>query len=328
MAIRKLLLLCLLSMATPTLSWGQDTWTIVVLPDTQKYLDEVTWPIFQSQTQWIVDNKDDLGIEMVLHAGDITENNTDAQWVEAKKAISILDGEVPYMLAIGNHDIFPSPPFDRSQTLINDYFSLSDNPLNSITTERLPGDLANTYSKFIAPDGRKMLVLNLEFIPRRTVLEWAGDIIDENPDYTAVVLTHANLEEGNVVDGELVANRVVPAGDLLWDGLTGQYSNVELVFSAHHLDQDDEDPNGPLTTAQQSSLGVNGNIVHEIGFNSQQQPNGGNGYLRLYEFLGDGKTIQVKTCSPFLDVWLTDSRNKFQVELSPLPLIADFDADK
>jgi len=319
--------LCLLSMLTFTTPLlGQNTWTIVVLPDTQKYKTASTVPIFQTQTQWIVDNKEDLNIQMVLHSGDITDDNLPAQWEDAKTAMSILDGEVPYMMAFGNHDIYPSP-FDRSNTLINDYFSLSDNPLNSIMAERIPGDLSNTYSKFTAPDGRKVLVLSLEFLPRAAVRDWAGDIIEQNPEYTAIVLTHANLEEGNVVDGEPVANRVVPSGELLWDGLTGKYANVELVFSAHHLDQNDANPNGRLTSAQQSSLGVNGNIVHEIGFNSQQQPNGGNGYLRLYEFLDDGKTIQVQTYSPFLDVWLTDNRNEFQVELTPLPLIADFDAD-
>lgn len=45
---------------------------------------------------------------------------------------------------------------------------------------------------------------------------------------------------------------------------------------------------------------------------------GGNGFMRLIEFLNDGRTVQVQTYSPYLDQWLTNDRNLFQLELSPL----------
>ena len=39
------------------------------------------------------------------------------------------------------------------------------------------------------------------------------------------------------------------------------------------------------------------------------------GYIRLLEFLPDGKTIQVKTYSPHLDKHLTDSDQQFVLSL-------------
>jgi len=107
-------------------------------------------------------------------------------------------------------------------------------------------------------------------------------------------------------------------GQELWDELVGVNGNFELTFNGHYLDDTDNNPFGPLTTAYQMSVGTSGNEVHEMVFNAQQKANGGNGYLRLLEFLDDGMTVQVRTYSPTLDVWLTSSYNEFQVELSPV----------
>jgi hypothetical protein len=307
---------CLLSLTTPV----RASWTIAVLPDTQNYTNLTNSLVFDAQTQWIVDNKDALGIEIVLHEGDITNNNVVEEWEIAKNAISTLDGQVPYMLALGNHDYLPHPsPFDdayRPQTKINDYFSLSDNPLNATTVEMVPGDLANTYRTFAAPDSRKMLIFSLEYDPREEVMDWAGSIADSLSDHMAIVVLHRYLRELDEIDGQPAAQRTI-SGNKIWDGLTGQHESIEMVLNGHYLDKNDTDPYGRLMTARQSSVGLNGNIVHEIAFNSQQLPNGGDGYLRLLEFIGN--TVQVRTYSPTLDIWATNDRNEFQIELTAIP---------
>jgi hypothetical protein len=67
-------------------------------------------------------------------------------------------------------------------------------------------------------------------------------------------------------------------------------------------------------------MGVHGNAVHEIVVNYQFTVNGGNGLIRLMEFLPDGKTVRVKTYSPFAEArgdapWLTDARHQFTLVL-------------
>lgn len=56
-------------------------------------------------TQWLVDNKDNLNIDFVMHVGDIVDLNTSPEWEIADEAMSILDGEIPYSLLPGNHDM-------------------------------------------------------------------------------------------------------------------------------------------------------------------------------------------------------------------------------
>ncbi len=331
------------------------------MPDTQTYQGFPA--IFQSMTSWIAANIDSRKIELVLHEGDIVQDNIPGQWQIAKDAFGTLNGQVPYILAAGNHDLGPNGNASNRNTLLNTYFQLSDNPLNNsangiFTTQYIAGRMENTYATLSAPDGRQLLVFALEFAPRQQVVDWANSVaaLPQFQDATAVLLTHAYLEEGPAANGEPTAVRSnwalygpsrqynphsyplaninpitdpVHDGEELWDELVSQHASFEMVLNGHYLDDTDTNPNGRMTTARQTVVGVNGNAVHEIVFNSQEQPNGGNGYLRLMEFLNDGKTVQVRTYSPSLDLWLVDTRNQFQIELSEVnpPLLGDFNGD-
>ncbi len=73
-----------------------ENFTIIVLPDTQ-YYSEGYPSIFDSQTQWIIENKESLNIVFVTHLGDIVDH----WWVpeefeNANNSLSKLDGNVPY----------------------------------------------------------------------------------------------------------------------------------------------------------------------------------------------------------------------------------------
>src|SRR5512140_155773 len=79
--------------------------TVVVLPDPQnetQYLPQV----LNSQTQWIVNNRQALNIQMVLTEGDnINDGASTAQLQNLDAAFRLLDNAgIPYLLAIGNHD--------------------------------------------------------------------------------------------------------------------------------------------------------------------------------------------------------------------------------
>ena len=103
---------------TVTLVPQNQPFTIVALPDSQYYTAEIhgsTRDIFTSQTQWIVNHKDDSNIVFVLHEGDITDGNSAPEWTNATTSISLLDGVVPYALAVGNHDgLMGEPRSDRA----------------------------------------------------------------------------------------------------------------------------------------------------------------------------------------------------------------------
>ncbi|MEA1951664.1 MAG: LamG-like jellyroll fold domain-containing protein, partial [Planctomycetota bacterium] len=172
----------------------EGSWTMVVLPDTQRYCYEANSHIFNTMTQWIVDNQQARNIQLVLHEGDITDNDSVGQWTYAKTALSKLDGVAPYVLTAGNHDYHL--PDDRS-TLIDDFFSPSDNPLNDpaqggiLLGQYVEGHLDNAYYEMTAPDGRKLLIISLEYGPRQQVVDWANSIVsqEEFADHTAIMLT-------------------------------------------------------------------------------------------------------------------------------------------
>ena len=105
---------------------GEDAYTIAVLPDTQYYpvRPEIA-PIFSEMTQWLVDNQDHLNIDFVMHVGDIVDLNTAPEWSIADEAMSILDGEIPYSLLPGNHDMGEDGSANvRDTDLYNETFSV------------------------------------------------------------------------------------------------------------------------------------------------------------------------------------------------------------
>ena len=55
-------------------------------------------------------------------------------------------------------------------------------------------------------------------------------------------------------------------------------------------------------------------LVHEMWANYQNQVKvGGEGYLRIIEFLPDGKMVHVQSYSPLLDIYLQDAGNQFKL---------------
>jgi len=63
------------------------------------------------------------------------------------------------------------------------------------------------------------------------------------------------------------------------------------------------------------SAGAGDNVVHQMLVNYQMKPEGGEGTMRLLEFLPDGKTLQVRAYSPSLGEFKTDGQNQFRLGL-------------
>ena len=99
-------------------------------------------------------------------------------------------------------------------------------------------------------------------------------------------------------------------------------ANIRLVLCGHYAT-----PNERLdyTTGFRTDKNAAGHDVHQMMFNCQalgggMSGNGGDGWLRLLEFLPDGHTVQVKTYSPLFGfspqtkdkAWRTESYDQFQ----------------
>jgi hypothetical protein len=293
---------------TLTLVTRNQPFTIIALPDTQYYTHEIfgaTRDIFTAQTQWIVDHKDELNIAFVLHEGDITDDNNAPEWTNARTSMSLLNGVVPYALAVGNHDgLYTS----RSDTaLFNQYFPLSQfQNLPTFGGVFESNRMDNCYHLFSA-GGVDWLLLSLEFGPRNEVLAWANQVVTDHPDCRVIMLTHAHVYCDNTLIGSSANQGAIPTsygrmnnGTDVWEKFLRQHANTAFVFNGH-----------TGGTGRLVETNDYGNRVFQMLADYQFDTLGGEGYLRIVQFYPDQDKMWVRTYSPYLDDWRTDSANQF-----------------
>lgn len=68
-----------------------------------------------------------------------------------------------------------------------------------------------------------------------------------------------------------------------------------------------------------ASEGTHGNTVHQMMVDYEKMRGGGQAYLRLLEFLPDGKTVQVRTYSPALHQSRQSALEEFTFTLQGAP---------
>jgi hypothetical protein len=302
--------------------------TIAVLPDTQNYSERFP-ETYLAQTNWIVENRKDRNISCVLHLGDITNNNATAEWENAQKAMRVLDGKLPYFLVPGNHDYSAGGECKDRTTLLNDYFQVGqarETPNFGGVYDKEPDRLENSFHLFSA-EGRKFLVLALEFGPRRDVVRWANEVVARHKDHSVILITHAYMyyddtrydwkkygdkqswNPHNYAVAKTTADDILD-GEELWNALVSRHDNFVLTLNGHVL----RDGLGRTMTATPS-----GRDVHQLLVNFQMRPKGGDGWLRLLEFRRDGRSVQVYDYSPTRDERNESPQNQFAMTLAPAP---------
>lgn len=329
----------------PALS-DSNAWTVIMLPDPQTYQKfGRNQPIFELMTAWIKENIDKLHIKLVICTGDlVNENNmidpdgvggnqpSKSQWEAVSRAFNCLDGRVPYILAAGNHD-YGYRNISVRHSNYNTYFPVDKNfktqellRETTLNAEGMP-TMENAAFEFSSPQGRKFLLLNLEFAPRDTVLGWAKKVVsmDKYKDHTGIVLTHAYLNSKN----ERIEKENYPIsdgnyGEAIWKKLIQPSSSIQLVFSGHIGAPD----NARKHVGFRQDKNAAGKKVSQLVFNAQAMGggwngNGGDGWLRILEFEPDSKTVKVKTFSPFFAIspstqylaWRTADYDQFDLTI-------------
>jgi len=305
------------------------TWTLVVLPDTQFY--SKWYPdIFKRQTEWIVKNKERHNIRFVSHLGDITNNCGQYEWRAARRAMDVLnEAKIPYSIVPGNHDIGDRGTADTRETLMNKYFTEADYANNAAFGLFEPGKMENSWHHLDTPSG-KYLILALEFYPRNEVLDWANEIVSKNPDRKVILTTHCYLSRDTAgsplsngaqgpskADYLLVQSGNVNDGVEMWEKLVSKHPNFIMTLNGHI--------NG---RGHRVSDGSGGQKVHQMlvdyqdsphdteskGFGDKRPGYGGAGYLRLYQFSPDGKSVRVRSYSPWFNDFLDDPAEDFTIK--------------
>ncbi|HMC01426.1 MAG TPA: metallophosphoesterase [Flavobacteriaceae bacterium] len=301
---------------------AQDSFEFVVLPDTQTYVEEFP-EVYMKQMQWIVDQNDRFSF--VIHVGDITQNNSETEWKTAKAGFSLLEGKIPFHLALGNHDMGSKPgkfADTRNTELANTFFPINEYLFNNKIIATFPENRIDNSCAEHDLFGEKWLVLSLEFGPRNKTIKWANKIIANHPNHKIIVNTHAYLYNDNTLQdgndwylpqkygvGNDIGENKVNDGSGLWDKLISKNENIILVFSGHVLGSG---------VGQLVSLNNFGKNVYQMLANYQKNvigvEKGDSGYLRIIKVDKKNKVISVKTYSPWLDAYKTEPEHEFSFE--------------
>ena len=291
--------------------------TIIVLPDTQNY--SAYYPAtLPAQTQWIAANVASLNIKSVVGAGDVVNGGGEpTQWQTASAAYHMLDGTVPYFVAMGNHDYNANDPQHRTLAAgnFNTYFGPSRYaiPGSGYGGSFIAGSNENFWGSVVI-NNQQYIFLVLEFYPRMSALQWAAGVIRANPAAEVILVTHAygyndstRIALCDQYNAESYGLGNDNDGDETWANLASQFPNVTLVLSGHIVNG-----SGP-SQGHMTEPGTSGNTVNEMMADYEKLAGGGSGYLRILTFQPGNNQIVVSTYSPTLNAYLTDSGNSFTV---------------
>ena len=180
-----------------------------------------------------------------------------------------------------------------------------------------------------APDKRKFLVITLPFAPTDKDLAWAKRIANEPrfANHFGIILTHSYMyAKGDRIQKEnyALSKKGGQPGEQIFQKLIFPAKNLRLVVCGHVCSPNSW-PHAAGFSMAKNSAGKN---VGQLVFNTQAigggfSGNGGDGWLRLLEFMPDRKTIKATTFSPFFFgststqrlAWKNDERNCFSFEL-------------
>jgi hypothetical protein len=282
-----------------------EKFSIVVIPDTQ--YSSARYPAaFKAQTTWIRNNRGRHNIRYVMHAGDIVDNAAQAhQWSNADTALGRLDGNTPYILAVGNHDMDAMPRGQdpaavRHTTAFNRTFPVGRfSRMPTFGASYPAGRNDNSYHTVTA-GGTDWLILALKFAPTGREIAWGNRVIAAHPGHQVMIVTH-DYQDGATKD---------LLGRILWTQLVRKHPNVSFVFSGHHTNQ------GLIV-----QKGARGNTVYQIEADYQTRNRlAPNSYLRLVTFDPTARTVSVRTYSPYLNRYRSDAKNQFALtEVAFLP---------
>jgi hypothetical protein len=308
---------------------SESSFTVVVLPDTQFYVAGMhggTPGMFESQTRWIVTNREALNVVFVTQLGDCVEHG-DAElveWQRADAAMSLLDDPevsglsdgIPFGIAVGNHDQSPIGDADGATGLYNQFFGESRFEGRAYYGGHHGRNNDNHYQLFSA--GRTdFIIVHLEYdtSPDEDVLDWADDLLKEHSDRKAIVVTHYLIGSGSR-PAHYPADDDGPAsfsqqGTAIYDALKDN-PNLFLMLGGHIGGNGGE---GRRVDTW------NGNRVYSLLSDYQSRDNGGNGLLRIMQFHPDRGEIVVRTFSPYANdgegLYERDEDSEFILEYDP-----------
>jgi len=303
---------------------NDDFFTIILLPDTQHYTSSYPEMIYK-QMNWIVENKNLLNIQYVVHLGDITNNNKESAWEVGDNSFKILENAgIPYSIVYGDNDM-KNPDknyYDgiRHTEFLHKYFPVTrfDKPGSWWSGGFCNPDEIDNYYCLFSYKEYNYLIMNLELAPRSSVLKWADNVISRYASRKVILVTHDYLNRngkwlddlstfgmaGKDDNGKLKGNNA----ETVFKKLVKKNPNVILVLCGHK------------EGTYQNEVRIEGSAtrkVFEILSDFQDEKikgsdeKSGKGLLRILKFYPEKNEIGISTVSA-----LTGKTKEQEIHLS------------
>lgn len=308
-----------------------EPFVFVSLPDTQRYAEDLrpphplavdpqgTYRYFVEQTQWIADHADELRIRAVIHLGDVVQTSSDvAQWERAKSAMDVIDrAEIPYGMCIGNHDL------SKNRQQVFDTFLAYFGPDRYADRPWFGGASPDGTSSYLVIESNEYsyLFLNLCYATPQADVDWAHEVLAQHCDKIAIVSTHGYLWDTALAAGRYGEKTGLPLmsgrggldrsdrvkgsmnSEEFYKTFVQKHANILLVQCGH----------SGLDWYRTDSTNGGGLPVIEALTDYQILPNGGEGYLRIYEIDPKKGTLTATTYSPTKDRYRTSFEHFVQL---------------
>lgn len=323
---------------------GED-FSIVLFPDTQYYARQdsavnSTTNTYQRMAEWVRKNHDEYArdIKYVIHLGDVTEMNTDAEWEIAVAAHQILNmADIPYIMTLGNHDYdirSSYTPMSGGTCLLRESSRYKDHFIPEMLGTAQDGpethysDRFENYYRLFEVEHEdvtlEFMIMALEFCPRKDVLAWANRQIAAHPNRRVIVVTHSYLYyDGTYYDHASASYYLTPGREPqnIWDELIKRHSNIFMVLCGHTNGATHNEKKVPFksidgTSYDHTVIEVLADYQYEPLLNSSTYY--GNGWLRVLNFKPGQNKIEIETLS------IEAGNNQIFMDGDPVLYLADY----
>ncbi len=296
---------------------------VILIPDIQIYTYTPLYhPILENMMDRIIEmNKLGHKVKAVVQVGDVTDTNAPYEWEAAQKMFGKLGKEkIPYILTTGNHDYGEMGKTDSRQTYFNDYFNFSTQ--SAFRRAYLDSCYENSLFE-VTVQSKPFQIIALEFGPCKAVMEWADKVLDKNK--MSLLVTHAylfkdkerynwkELSKSQNISPYNYANAFksfggtsidVNDGEEIWKKLIYPSENIRFVMCGHKTKPD--------YIGNLISENIKNKEVLQMLFNTQDFPNGGDGWMQILEFKNDKKNVDIRTYSSVFNKWDTDPIHQYR----------------
>lgn len=300
---------------------------------------------FSKIYDWIMANKDSKNIQFSFHMGDVTDWSKAAEWELAMKNIHKMNGEIPYNIVRGNHDV--GSDFIKNYTM--DTFKA--NIVNGEEYGTFDDNTLNTYQT-ITVGNIKYLMLSLDLGPSKAIIDWANEVVASHPYHNVIISTHSYLHRsgaymddpidcsatqynpggkynggsykdanGNSVYWDYRLDKYKNGGDdylyqdasYMWNNLVKKHKNICMVLCGHEISDQ---------ILNVEAVGDHGNKIAQVLIDPQgldralqSAGQGHAGLVAMLYFSADGKTVTTEYYSTIRNQYYKEGINNQTFEL-------------